>query len=137
MVAENSREPKAILLVEDDESVATFTSRALELEGHRVFLTSSGNQAIETVQKEHIDLVLLDLMLADIDEGWGVLEKITVTPKLSAIPVIVYSAAIEQPNQERALSMGAVAFLTKPIGVAELKEAVNKAFAQASGGTGA
>lgn len=133
MGAEDNAETKTILLVEDDNSIAAFTSRVLELEGYRILQTPSAAVAIEKAQKNHIDLVLLDLMLADTDEGWKVLERIKETPALRDIPVIVYSAAIEQLNQERAYDMGAAAFLTKPVGAAELRNSIISVLTRTTG----
>ena len=128
MGTEDGKEAKTILLVEDDADLLTFTARTLELEGYSVIQTSGSAEAIEAIQRHHVDLIVLDLMLPDDDEGWIVLEKIMTSPTLSKIPVIIFSAAIDQSNQERAFNMGAAAFLAKPVGVTELTETINNIF---------
>ena len=75
------------------------------------------------VREGQVSLVLLDLRLPGID-GWAVLEQMKAEPELSTIPVIVFTASAAVPQQERALSMGAVDYLVKPMSAATLKEAV-------------
>jgi len=75
------------------------------------------------VREEQVSLVLLDLRLPGID-GWAVLEQMKAEPELSTIPVIIFTASAAVPQQERALSMGAVDYLVKPLSAASLKEAV-------------
>ena len=73
----------------------------------------------------HPNLVLLDLSLPDID-GYEVLRRLRADPRTNAIPVIVVSADADQRTIQRLLETGAVAYLTKPIDVHNLIDAVDQ-----------
>ena len=117
------REAKTVLVIEDEADVRRFASRVLELEGYRVLQAEDGEEGLRLVRESQPALVLLDLRLPGID-GWAVLEEIKSQPELSAIAVVVFSASAGAPQQEKALGMGAVDYLVKPLSAASLKEAV-------------
>lgn len=118
-----SRKAKTVLIIEDEAEVRKFASRVLELEGYRVLETGTAEEGLELVRRGDIGLVLLDLRLPGQD-GWVVLEQIKSDAELSAIPVIVFSASAGISKRGKALSMGAVEYLVKPLSAATLKEAV-------------
>ena len=117
-------EAKTILIVEDEPNIMKFASRVLELEGYQILEAWDADEGLAAIRKNHIDLILLDLMLPGTD-GWEVLRQLKNDPQVSAIPVVVFTAAVELPNQERALSMGAAEFLMKPLSSTKLKETVH------------
>ncbi len=123
------REAKTILIIEDEADVLKFASRVLELEGYPVLQAENGEEGLRLVRESQPALVLLDLRLPGID-GWAVLEEIKGEPELVAIPVVVFTASAGTPQQERALSMGAVDYLVKPLSAASLKEAVDRVLGQ-------
>jgi two-component system cell cycle response regulator CtrA len=111
-----------ILLVEDNP----VTSRSIELklvaEGHNVFATELGEDAIELASVYDYDLVLLDLDLADM-EGLEVLRAFRA--KKVRAPVIVLTATADIETKVKALSAGADDFITKPFHKAELAARIN------------
>ena len=118
-----SSERKTVLIIEDEADIRYFASRVLELEGYCILGAESGEEGLKLVRESQVSLVLLDLRLPGID-GWAVLEQMKAEPELSTIPVIVFTASAAVPQQDRALSMGAVDYLVKPVSSASLKEAV-------------
>ena len=68
-------------------------------------------------------MVLLDLRLPGRD-GWVVMDEMKNDPKLSTIPVVVFSASAAEWQRKKALSMGAIGYLIKPLDAASLKQAV-------------
>lgn len=116
-------DPKTILIVEDDPNIMKFASKVLQLEGFRILEAWDVREGMGFLTENHVDLVLLDLMLPG-PAGWEVLSQMKADDELSGIPVIVFSAAVELPNQERALSMGAAEFLMKPLSPTKLRETV-------------
>ncbi len=116
---------KTVLVVEDEAEVCTFASRVLELEGYHVLRAGTGEAGLELLTKNTVSLTLLDLSLPGID-GWMVMETIKTSPKLSKIPVILFSASVDSFKQEKALSSGAAAYLVKPVSAAQLRETVQK-----------
>lgn len=111
---------KAKIMVVDDD---TDLVRALRLRLHAhncdVITAGDGYSVIATAQKEHPDLIILDLGLP-VGDGFVVLERLRNNDALSAIPVIVLTARDRQNNEDRALKAGAAAFFQKPVDNEEL-----------------
>jgi adenylate cyclase len=114
---------KTILAIEDETEVLTFVSRVLELEGYRVLKAGDGDTGLGLAREYNIALVLLDLRLPGRD-GWSVLWEMKGDPKLSAVPVIVLTASAGMPQRDRAIEIGAVNYLVKPLSATSLREAV-------------
>ena len=112
-----------VLVIEDEADIRRFISRVLELEGYRVLQAGDGDEGLILAKEKGIALVLLDLMMPGRD-GWAVLKEMKAAPELSAIPVIVLSGMVGGIERDKVLSMGAVDYLVKPLGVAGLREVV-------------
>lgn len=106
-----------ILLVEDEDRIASFVTRGLASEGHAVERAATGRDAIGLVQDETYDLVLLDLLLPD-SNGRQVLR--TLRAQDQSTPVLVLSALGEVEDKVELLDAGANDYLTKPFALAEL-----------------
>jgi two-component system cell cycle response regulator CtrA len=111
-----------ILLVEDNPVAAKSIELKLVAEGHNVFTTDLGEDAIELTSVYDYDLVLLDLDLADM-EGLDVLRA--VRAKKIRTPVIILTASGDIETKVKALSAGADDFITKPFHKAELAARIN------------
>ena len=118
-----THEIKTILVIEDEADILHFASRVLELEGYRVLQARDTEEGMKLVREGHVRLVLLDLRLPRRD-GWVVLEQVKSEPELSSIPIIVFTASAGVSQRKRALSMGAIDYLVKPVSAARLKDAV-------------
>jgi len=118
-----SCETKTVLIIEDDTDIRNFAARVLEMEGYEVLQAGDGEEGMRLVREGRIGLVLLDLRLPK-RSGWGVLVMLKSEPRLSAIPVIVFTASVAVVQRERALKMGAAEYLIKPLSASSLKEAV-------------
>lgn len=105
-----------ILVVEDDESVATGVLDGLGRAGFEASHVGTGGQALEVVRASSPDFVLLDLGLPDMD-GTDVCRAIRA---LTSIPIIVVSARDEEIDRVLALELGADDYLVKPFGMREL-----------------
>ena len=106
-----------VLIIDDEEIMREVFSRVVADGGHQVFLASSGEEGLELMRREPVDLVLLDLMLPGIG-GLETLEKILeLDPDLAVIMVTAY-ASIE--NAVQATRLGAFDFVTKPFRNEEL-----------------
>ena len=118
-----------VLIIEDEVNVRNFASRVLELEGYRVLQAGDGEKGVRLARKNRVSLVLLDLRLPEGD-GWEVLEELKSDPELSAIPIIVFTAAAGVAQKEKALSMGAAVYLVKPMSATSLKKTVARVLRQ-------
>lgn len=111
-----------ILLVEDNPVAAKSIELKLSAEGHNVFATDLGEDAIELADLYDYDVILLDLDLADIG-GLEVLRELRV--KKVRTPVIILTAANDVDTKVKALSSGADDFISKPFHKAELAARIN------------
>jgi len=108
-----------ILVVDDDADLVRALRLRLRANNYDIATAGDGYSAIATAQKEHPDLIVLDLGLPAGD-GFVVLERLQKSDSLSSVPVIVLSARDPQDNEARALKAGAAAFFQKPADNEEL-----------------
>ncbi len=111
-----------ILLVEDNEVAARSIELKLTAEGHNVFSTDLGEEALELVSLYDYDIVLLDLDLGDMG-GLDVLRQVRLQKMRT--PVIVVTATADVETKVSALCAGADDFITKPFHKAELVARIN------------
>ncbi len=121
----NKRKDDAILYIEDEADIRIFTCRMFELEGYRCLQAATREEAFRVIKSHNVDLVLLDLRLAE-NDGWTIMEQLKSDPETSAIPVIVCTASFGEPQKERAFNMGAADYLVKPLSAAVLRDAVTR-----------
>jgi len=117
---------KTVLIIEDEADILNFASRVLELEGYHVLQAKDSDEGLRLVRESQVALVLLDLRLPGHD-GWWVLDQMKKEPELSAILVIVFTVSAAVSQRDRALSMGAVDYLVKPLSETSLHKAVARA----------
>ena len=113
----------SILLVEDEENLQEALKLNLELEGYDVTSSFDGASALNILQKEYFDLIILDVMLPELD-GIAVCESVRLQ-KLS-IPILILSAKNSSADRILGLKKGADDYLTKPFNLEELLLRVEK-----------
>jgi DNA-binding response OmpR family regulator len=106
-----------VALVEDDQALTDGLSRLLKGAQFRVESFSSGQAADEALQREHFDLLLLDIGLPDLN-GLDVLSRLR--SRGSAMPVLLLTARDEVSDRVRGLDVGADDYLVKPFAIPEL-----------------
>lgn len=117
-----------VLVVDDNFINRTLLATNLSDQGYTVDTASDGRQALERLQSEAYDVVLLDLMMPEID-GFQVLEAMRADPDLRHIPVIIISAVDEMESVVRCIEMGATDYLTKPFDPILLRARLNASLA--------
>jgi len=118
-----------ILVIDDDADLVRALRLRLRANNYDITTAGDGYSAIATAQKEHPDLIVLDLGLPAGD-GFVVLERLQKNDALSAVPVIVLSARDPQDNEARALKAGAAAFFQKPADNEELLNVIRVSLPQ-------
>jgi two-component system cell cycle response regulator DivK len=113
---------KRILLVEDNEVHRLFTQDFLESQGYHVLSLRDGVYFFETVTEFQPDLLLLDLKLPQVD-GFTLLQELQQS-QWRALPVVVVSAYAFQQEKQKALNLGVRSYLTKPIRLEEMIQAI-------------
>jgi two-component system KDP operon response regulator KdpE len=115
--------PPRILLVDDEPNILSTLAPLLRSRGYEVLTAMSGRAAIETVEREKPDLIVLDLGLPDLD---GV-EVCRAVRETLSVPIVVLSARGAEGDKVRALDIGADDYVTKPFGAEELLARVRAA----------
>jgi DNA-binding response OmpR family regulator len=105
-----------ILVVDDDLQLLKIVEHNLEAEGYQVLTEREGQHALETIERDSPDLVLLDIMLPRMD-GLQVCQR---AREFSAVPIIIITARGQSQDKIKGLDLGADDYLTKPFRVDEL-----------------
>ena len=113
---------RTVLVVDDTEANIDILVAALDSE-YEVSVAMDGESALEIVNTDPPDLILLDIMMPGID-GYEVCRRIKSEPKTAAIPIIFISAMSEIQNKTSGLELGAVDYITKPFEAMEVKARV-------------
>jgi len=115
--------PKRILVVDDEEIVRNYVSRALASRGFGIETAVNGAAAIAAVEKESFDAVICDLKMPDL-RGEEVIKKIkTLRPSAR---VIVITGSVSDVSNPIAPGVQVEGFLIKPFGIGEIRDMVEK-----------
>ena len=112
-------EMSRILLVEDNEMNRDMLSRRLRRRGLEVVTAVDGAEGVEAAQREHPDLILMDMSLPVID-GWEATRRLKGTESTRHIPIVALTAHAMSEDRERALEAGCDEYATKPVDLERL-----------------
>ncbi len=110
---------KKILAVDDEENIRELLKYNLEKEDYQVVLAYRGDQVIDILKDENVDLIILDLMLPGID-GLSLCKKIKSDERFKKLPIIMLTARTEEIDRVVGLEMGADDYVSKPFSMREL-----------------
>jgi putative two-component system response regulator len=113
---------KTIMIVDDTEMNIVILVEALQ-DDYELIVAINGLDAIELLEDQKPDLILLDIMMPEID-GYEVLKKLKGNENLEHIPVILLSAITDSDSKNKGFSLGAVDYVTKPFEIIEVKARV-------------
>jgi len=108
-----------ILIVEDEKDIVKMLDYNLKKEGFRTITAYDGEDALDLANREHPDLIVLDLMLPGID-GLEVCKILKKEKKTSSIPIIMLTAKTQESDKIVGLELGADDYVTKPFSPREL-----------------
>lgn len=111
-----SNKLKTILVVDDEENIVNVVKAYLEKEGYSVLSSYSGQGALNIIENEVVDFVVLDLMLPDLP-GEEVCKKIRTK---SQVPILMLTAKVEESDRIHGLDIGADDYMLKPFSPKEL-----------------
>ena len=112
------------ILIVDDEMVSRAKMRKIMAQEHDVHVAADGEEALELLKKQSIDLILLDIIMPGID-GFDVCARLKADTRTSDIPVIFLTAMYETENVTHGFDLGAVDFISKPVSPPILKARVS------------
>jgi DNA-binding response OmpR family regulator len=117
-----------ILLVDDEDSIQKLLAYPLEREGYRVLQARDGEEALSCFASEHVDLVVLDIMLPKLD-GLEVCKRLRAE---SEVPIIMLTARDDELDKVLGLELGADDYITKPFSIREFRSRVRALLRRAS-----
>jgi two-component system, cell cycle response regulator DivK len=122
-MSEKDSRDRTVLVVEDIEDARFLMRLELEQLGYFVIEAENGEKALEVAEREHPDIILMDLSLPVMD-GIEATEKIRATDGLNRVPIIAVTAHQETDFREGAKAAGFDAYVTKPIDIKWLDELI-------------
>lgn len=123
-----TKKTESILVVEDDSINRILLTTCLNQEGYTIRTAENGRQALDMLDREPFDLMVLDLLMPEMD-GFEVLEWIKTRPGLHHLPVIVVSGEEDMKSIVRCIEMGATDYISKPCEPALLRTRVKASLA--------
>jgi len=103
-----------VLIVDDEPFNVDYLQQELEDSGYQIITAFNGQEALDKIQSQQPDLVLLDLMMPILD-GFAVLAQMKADMVLRDIPVIIISAEHDSKSVVKGIKQGAEDYLTKPV----------------------
>ncbi len=116
--------PQVILIVDDEVAIRRFLRTSLSSQGFQLVEAENGKSALDQLRRNHVDLLILDLGLPDMD-GAEIIGRIRQSG--SAVPILVLSSRTDEQGKVDALDLGADDYVTKPFGMDELLARVRAA----------
>jgi DNA-binding response OmpR family regulator len=123
---------KTVLIADDEPNIVISLEYLLEQAGYRVIVARDGLEALEAIERERPDLVLLDVMLPRLS-GFDVCQKIRENPALQGVRVMMLTAKGREVEMSKGLALGADVYVTKPFSTRELLAQVAEQLGAAPG----
>ncbi len=118
-----------VLLIDDDQANVDSLRQFLRLQGHELVWAADGRQGLEMVRQFRPDLVICDVVMPHLG-GYAVLETVRADPDTARIPVILFSAAMNEEARAIGLHRGANEVLAKPFDLDQLRAAIGRCLGQ-------
>lgn len=106
-----------LLIIEDDEQIASILKEYLTNRGYEVHWASTGNEGFEDFKQEHYDLLIVDIMLPGLD-GFSLCQSVRL---VSDVPILIVSARNKELDKIKGLRIGADDYVTKPFSLPEVE----------------
>lgn len=123
-----------VLVIDDEPDVRWLLRLSLERIGHEVLLAEDGLRGVAMAQRQHPDVVVVDLMMPVMD-GYGVIDALAKDDRTAHLPVLVLTAKALPEDQARCEEAGARRFLTKPFDPEELAVELARVLAEPQAAT--
>jgi CheY-like chemotaxis protein len=118
-----------VLLIDDDHSSLEFMRKFLQFEGHEMVWAPDGAQGLALVRQLRPDFIICDVIMPHLG-GYAVLETVRADPQFSGIPVLLFSAAMNDEARAIGLRRGATEVLGKPFDLEQLRAALRRCLGQ-------
>ena len=112
-----------ILIVDDEPNIVMALEYAFQRNGHEVFIARDGTEALDLIDRESIEAMVLDIMMPQVD-GYETIRRVKNNPDYTDIKIIFLSAKSKDGDVQKGLALGADQYFTKPFSVKKLIAAV-------------
>jgi signal transduction histidine kinase/CheY-like chemotaxis protein len=119
------QEPPLLLIVDDNQANIDSVFDYLKHQGYRLILAKNGHDALETIQNQMPNLILMDIQMPGMD-GLEVIRKLRADSDFITVPIIALTALAMTGDRERCLAVGANDYLTKPVRLKHLASTIQK-----------
>jgi DNA-binding response OmpR family regulator len=119
----------SILIADDEPNIVLSLEFVLQEEGYRVRVARDGQEALDALEAELPDLLLLDVMLPRLS-GYDLCQRIRANPAWRGLRVVMLSAKGRDAEVHKGLALGADSYVTKPFGIQELLAEVKRQLAR-------
>jgi two-component system, cell cycle response regulator DivK len=116
---------RTIMIVEDYDDTRLLLKQGLELLGYSVLEASNGQEAVDIADREHPDLILMDLDLPILD-GIAATQRIRQQSHMESVPIVAVTAYPMSYSRVKAFAKGCNEYMPKPIDMSELANLVNR-----------
>ena len=116
---------KKILIVDDEPNIVMSLEYTFKKKGFEVFIARDGSEALEILENNIPDIILLDVMMPNVD-GYQTLTHIKQNERLNLVKTIVLRAKSKASDIEKGIRLGADKYLLKPFSVKKLVSEVNE-----------
>jgi len=117
------KDPKHLLVVDDDESTRNVLKRLFKKQGYEVLLASDASELVSILESQTIELILLDINLPWVN-GFELCKLLKEHDDLKKVPVIFISGRKSEIDKKHAFKLGAHDYITKPFNIQEVTETV-------------
>ena len=117
-----------ILLVDDERNLVYYTKLFLEDQGYEVLTAHDGKEALEVLEKQRPDLMVLDVAMPRMS-GWDVLKHMQEDPEKADIPVLMLTARSEDADKAKGWELGITWYQSKPFELDELAMVIERILA--------
>lgn len=122
---QTSSRSQKVMVVDDSATIRRFVMYALRARGLQVITAEDGQEALETLARTSVDLVITDLNMPKLD-GFGLVQAIREDGDFGSLPVIILSSLSDDEDVNRGMNLGATAYLTKPFDETRIQYEVAK-----------
>ena len=116
---------RRIMVVEDYDDTRMLLKQALEMLGYSVLEASNGQEAVDIADREHPDLILMDLDLPILD-GIAATQRIRQQEHMESVPIVAVTAYPLSYSRVKAFAKGCNEYMPKPIDISELARVVDR-----------
>lgn len=125
MNIKTKRSMKKILIVDDEPNIIMSLEYTFKKSNFEVFIARDGQEALDILQNETPDAIILDVMMPNVD-GYATITEIKKDEKLQHCKIVFLSAKNKESDIEKGLGLGANAYMTKPFSIKKLVDKINE-----------